>query len=157
MLLKMLFWFAGLIWTEPSFVCTETHFHVRNLQPSREYLDDEDASRISDLIDEAAAEFNVSSKLMTVTMFGESRMHSSISNLMQISETWYKNYKGPYYCWFARNNQQASIRCGAFILAKCGQMFKSFEKISLCWRGFHIEDKEAYLERVRKRWSLMDG
>jgi hypothetical protein len=125
------------------------------MQPSRDLISDEQVFRIARYIDSAAKENGLDPALLIVMTYGESRFDPTIVNIMQISQTWYANDNAPSYCRFARKSQQASIRCGAFVLSECSRRFKTERSRYLCWSGFHIQDKDAYLERIKDRWELM--
>ena len=138
----------------PELQCTGTTAAIRKMQPDARVLSDEDLIRIAGYVDRASEESGVDKNLIIVMTYGESRLSSDITNLMQISNTWNKNPKAPVYCHYARKNQYASLRCGAYVLDQCQKRFKG-DNVYLCWSGFHIEDREAFLERIDSRWNRL--
>ena len=155
MLIGFLFWVLTAIIPEPKYECTPTTAAIRKIQPSDRVISDEEIFRIAHYIDRAANETGINPDPLVVMTYGETRFDPSIVNIMQISQTWYANPKAPTYCHLARKSQEASIRCGAFVLSECNRKFRKEENKYLCWSGFHIEDKEGYLERIEDRWNLI--
>ena len=140
----------------PSPMCTETTSAIRKLQPDSDLLPDSSLIYIAQYIDEASARFGVPMETLAVMTYGETRFDPTIPNLMQISRPWTEDLDGPMFCRSARKNQQASIYCGAYILEKCQKKFDG-KNLYLCWSGFHIEDKIAFLERIKQRWMKLLG
>lgn len=134
--------------------CTETTAAIRKMQPDTSVLSDEDLTRLGGYIDAASKSSGVSQETIIIMVYGESRFVPSVMNLMQISDTWYKNKHAPVYCRLARKSQYASIRCGAYVLSECKKRFDG-QSLYLCWSGFHIADKQAFLERIKKRWKIL--
>jgi hypothetical protein len=155
MFISLVLWVLTAIIPEPKYVCTPTTAAIRRMQPSDRVISDEDVFRLGHYIDQAANESGLHPDLLVVMTYGESRFDPDIVNIMQISQTWYANPKAPVYCQLARKSQEASIRCGAFVLSECDKKFRKKENKYLCWSGFHIEDKEGYVERIEDRWNLI--
>lgn len=155
MFISLIFWVLTSTVPQLQYMFTPTAASIRKIQPNETVISDQDVSRIAHYIDNAADESGLDPDLLVVMTYGESRFTPEIVNIMQISQTWYANPKAPSYCKLARRSQEASIRCGAFVLSECSKKFKKDKGLYLCWRGFHIKDKEGYLERVRERWDLI--
>lgn len=143
-------------WLTSSPICTETMSVIRQMQPDTSVLSDDNAYFMAEQIEEAAKEHGINPRLLIVMAYGESRLSEDVVNTMQISATWNRNKDAPYYCQIARKSLAASINCGAYVLAKCAERFQDNE-LYLCWSGFHIEDKAAYLQRIRDRWDRIKG
>jgi hypothetical protein len=158
MFFEIVLWVLIALIPEPKYY-SPTNIAIRNMQPDERVISESDVSRIANYIDIAATESGVDPNLLVVMTYGESRFDASIINLMQISQTWYKNSNAPAYCRAARKSQEASIRCGAFVLSRCDQLFRKEENKYLCWSGFHKNDDEekAYLKRIKNRWNLIKG
>lgn len=140
---------------KPQLQCTETTAAIRKMQPDIRVLPDEDLIQIAGYIDNVSKDSGVDKNLIIVMTYGETRFKSDIPNLMQISDTWYKNPEAPPYCHYARKDRYASLRCGAHVLDVCQKQFKG-DNIYLCWRGFHIEDRKEFLERIDRRWNRLN-
>lgn len=158
MIVEFVLWVLIALAPKPEYY-SPTMNAIRNMQPNEEVISTLDVMRIAGYIDLAAEETGLDPELLVVMTYGESRFHANIINLMQISQTWYKNPKAPIYCQLARKNQRASIRCGAFVLSMCDKRFRKEEYKYLCWSGFHKneEERKAYLERIKRRWNLIRG
>lgn len=159
MIVNLVLWVLIALIPESKYIYTPTTVAIRNMQPHEGVIPNEDVFRIAGYIDEAAEEWELDPELLVVMTYGESRFDIDLINIMQISQTWYKNPDAPPYCHLARESQEASIRCGAFVLSKCDKRYKKEENKYLCWSGFHKDDDEekAYLERIKERWNLIKG
>lgn len=155
-MLSLLLSFLSYTPEPPALECTETTAAIRKMQPDSQILSDEDLIYFAQYIDGASREHGISMETMVVMAYGESKFDPSVVNLMQISRPWSEDPDGPVYCRKARKNTAASIRCGAFVLAKCQNRFDG-KNLYLCWSGFHIEDKVAFLERIKNRWMKLLG
>lgn len=158
MFFEIVLWVLIALIPEPRYN-SPTSIAIRNMQSDVRVISESDVGRIAKYIDTAAKESGVDPNLLVVMTYGESRFDADIINLMQISQTWYRNPKAPSYCHLARKSQEASIRCGAFVLSRCDELFRKEENKYLCWSGFHKNDdeEEAYLKRIKDRWNLIKG
>jgi len=155
MFIGLIFWMLTAFILESEYERMSIASTIRKIQPNDSVISDEEVFRIGQYIHRAANEAGLDPELVVVMTYGESRFDTSIVNIMQISQTWYANEKAPPYCRLARISQEASIRCGAFVLSECRKRYKKEDNKYLCWSGFHIKDKEGYLKRIKNRWNLI--
>lgn len=140
-------WLLHILW---GFLFNPIAFDLLAMQRNREILPVYEAYAIAWQIKQTAEKYKLDSHKLLLVGFGESRWDSELTNLYQISQTWYNSED---VCRDARTDAASSIDCAGFVLSYCKRRYGRLSGTLRCWRGYHIEP-ELILPKYCK-WSEM--